>query len=751
MVGSEDISVSEKTRFGTIPWKARALVVAFGIVGFYELILAILNVRGADYYALGLMLFLGVVTARVKVRLIAGSMLSLLTAVVLASLMMLGPGAALLVGACGVIVQGAFPIRRMVPHHLAFNLGMITLTVSMAGIGYYWMAPNAQAPLADQFAGAMVAALIYYLGNSVYISTVVSLSGKGVIFRIWHDNFLYTAPSFFVAGALSFAALKLALALHPSVLIAVVPVLYLSYYSYRVYLKSLEDERKHSSDMSDLYTSTLSTLALAIDAKDRNTHGHIRRVQTYSRAIAEAMKLDKTQIEVVAAAALLHDIGKLAIPEQILSKKGPRTPGEMKKMRMHPQIGADIISNIKFPYLVADSILAHHERFDGHGYPNRLAGRNIPLGARILSVADVFDAFLADKDLTDEMIQLAIDTLTEKAGSQFDPEIVTAWTSICRQVVDRSIVRTEQQAENGSTAYTNIQRAASELKVLDTLTEAVASLTSVSEIVTCVCELLQDAIPGGVLVVRMTGNPHGHEYDEVPAACGISIPVVFGGVVLAIISVRSVTDEFTDDDIRLVTTVAEKISGSLHSAIALEVAQNDAMRDKLTGLANRRALESLVESLGGQPCSVVLVDVDAFKAVNDKFGHQAGAAALAQIAAHLRAAFTNVRMICRLGGDEFVVVTSHPIQNVRLQVRQFRKMVRWDPAHEPYLRMRFGVSCGVASSPADGDTVEQILKKADDRMYAFKTRYKQWGAVTAHAGTRPKVLPKKHAAFTAAV
>ncbi len=722
-----------KTSFNSIPVKARAAVILFGLAGAYEVLLALMDVMTTDYQALGLMLFLGVVTARTKVRLIGGSSLSLLTAVVLASLMMLGPKAAILVGVCGVLVQSVFPIRRMIPHHLIFNVGMISTTVSIAGIGYYWMVPTPQAPLADQFAGALVASLIYYLGNSVYVSMVVSLSGQGALFRIWHDNFLYTAPSFFLAGGLSFAGLKLALLFHPTVLIAVAPVLYLSYYSYRVYLKSLEDQKKHAAEMSDLYTSTLSTLALAIDAKDRNTHGHIRRVQTYSQAIARAMKLDETQIEAVAAAALLHDIGKLAIPEHILSKKGPLTPEEMKKMRMHPEIGAEIISNIKFPYPVADSILAHHERFDGHGYPNRLAGSKIPLGARILAVADVFDAFLADKEPMEETIQQAIETLTENAGTQFDPEIVTIWTSICREVVDRSDIRTQQQGENRSTAYRDIQRAASELKVIETLTGAVANLTSVSDIVTCVCELLENAIPGGVLVVRINGNAH----DEVPAACGISIPVVFGGVALATISVRSTTDEFTDDDIRLVTTVAEKISGSLHNAIALEVAQHDANRDKLTGLGNRRALEALFESLGGEPCSVVLMDVNAFKAVNDTFGHQAGDAALMQIAAHMRAAFIDARMIGRLGGDEFVVVTSQPLQNLRSQIRHFRKMVRWDPAHEPYLRLRFGVSCGVACIPEDGYTAEHVLKTADARMYAFKTRYKQWGNISAHAGTRP--------------
>src|SRR4030095_12368983 len=107
--------------------------------------------------------------------------------------------------------------------------------------------------------------------------------------------------------------------------------------------------------------------------------------------------LDSDHIKAIEDAALLHDIGKLAIPEYILSKRGPITPEETRKMRMHPQLGVDIISNIKFPYPVADSILAHHERYDGQGYPKGLRGHDIPLGARVLAVADAFDGYISEQ------------------------------------------------------------------------------------------------------------------------------------------------------------------------------------------------------------------------------------------------------------------------------------------------------------------------------------------------------------------
>jgi len=143
-------------------------------------------------------------------------------------------------------------------------------------------------------------------------------------------------------------------------------------------------------------------------------------------------------------------------------------------------------------------------------------------------------------------------------------------------------------------------------------------------------------------------------------------------------------------------------------------------------LANRRGLEMMADKLAGKAISVVLVDVNSFKSVNDNFGHKAGDAALIRIAAHLRAAFFDAQLTCRLGGDEFVVFSEADRRTLRTQIRNFRRMVVWDPAHEPYKKMLFGVSCGLASIPADGKNAEQVMHCADRRMYATKARFKQF-------------------------
>ena len=693
--------MSTKSTFKGVPPAAKIAVVLFGIGGAFAVVCTIWSLGTVDHGYFALMLFLAIVTAHTKVRLIGGSSLSLLTTVVLLTLMMLGTKPALLVGVCGVMVQCMIPPRKFIPHHLVFNTGMISLIVAMSGAGYQ--------SVKDAFVGSMIASLLYYIGNSVCVSLAVGLSTRKSMFRLWHDNFLYTAPSFFVAGLLAHFAARLAERFPATVLMVIVPILYICYYSYRVYLKSLENEKKHAGEMAELFNSTLSTLALAIDAKDKNTHGHIQRVQKYARAIAEAMRLSEEEVTAIGAAALLHDIGKLAIPEYILSKTGPLTAEEMRKMRLHPQLGADIISNIKFPYPVADSILAHHERFDGKGYPNGLSGENIPLGARVLAVADYFDAYISERSPSSETIEEAIQTVKEGSRTLFDPDVVAVWSIIYKDTLAAI------PAASQPSVYSNIQRATSEIKKLESFAETVSQFTTVDDIGTALRSLVESSIPYSTVTLKQ-GQHNG-------------IPVTFGDQVIATIVVERLKGNPTDDDVRLVTAAAEKMAGPLNKVLALENARREATVDKLTGLPNRRAFEELSERLPGKHFSVVLVDVNAFKAVNDTFGHQAGDSALIRIGAHLQAAFADSALICRLGGDEFLVASDEPRIVLRREIRNFRKLVVSDPDHEAYRKMRFGVSCGLANVPADAGTIEQAMKLADERMYAVKVRFKKWAGV----------------------
>jgi len=694
-----------------LPIAARTVVVLFGLAGLSELIHSLLRINFQNQASLALMLLLAIVTAHMRVHLIGGrSALTMLTPVVVASLLMLGTDAAVLIGVCGMAVQCVSSKKRSI--EVVFNVAKSALTVSMAGMAYSHTLSAGQALLSEEFVGTLVASFVYFLGDSLYLSLIISLAKRKSIFRVWHDTYLYTAPSYFIAGELSFAAVKLAASFHPIAFLVLVPVFYSTFYSYGVYLRNLEEEKKHAAEMSALYSSTLSTLALAIDAKDKNTHGHIQRVQKYSRAIAEAMRLEEKEIETIAAAALLHDIGKLAVPDYILGKTGPLTPEEMKKMRLHPQLGYDIISNIKFPYPVANSVLTHHERWDGEGYPNGLKGKDIPLGARVLAIADVFDTVTANRNPeSPETIRAGVEAVREGSGTFFDPEIVAVWESIYPDVTQL------KSGSANSSAYRDIELATSEIKILESLADSITGLTGFDEIASAVRMLLESSIPRCSVSVRQDEHQ--------------GVPILFSGTAIATISVSRPHEPLTDDETRLVTAVAEKISGRLNSAIALEAARREATLDGLTGIANRRAFERMSNSMGNQNFSIVLVDVNAFKTVNDNFGHQAGDAALIRIAKHLQATFTHAELICRLGGDEFLVVTSADRLNIRLQIRSFRRLVVSDPAHEPYKPMNFGVSCGAANIPGDAPTIEQAMRLADERMYAVKARAKQWAATKA--------------------
>ena len=198
----------------------------------------------------------------------------------------------------------------------------------------------------------------------------------------------------------------------------------------RHHTRTVSALQREVDDTRTLHMAAIEALALAIDAKDQTSHAHIRRLQLYAGALAADLGLSALEVEGVRTAALLHDIGKLAVPEHILSKPGPLTPEEFQKIRAHPKIGAEIIARVPFPYPVAPLILSHHERWDGKGYPTGLQGTQIPIGARVLSVVDYFDALTTERPYHRAMTrEAAIELLRQEAGRALDPDIVEHFLS----------------------------------------------------------------------------------------------------------------------------------------------------------------------------------------------------------------------------------------------------------------------------------------------------------------------------------
>jgi diguanylate cyclase (GGDEF)-like protein/putative nucleotidyltransferase with HDIG domain len=215
----------------------------------------------------------------------------------------------------------------------------------------------------------------------------------------------------------------------------IVPIIYLIYRSYRLYLGKLEDEKRHVEEMATLHLRTIEALALAIEAKDHTTHDHLQRVRIYAIEVAKELGVTPGEMEALHAAALLHDIGKLAVPEHIISKPGRLTPEEFEKMKIHPVVGAEILERVRFPYPVVPIVRAHHEKWDGSGYPFGLKGEEIPVGARILSSVDFLDAMASDRQYRRALpLEEVMKRLSAESGKSFDPKVVSILERRYRQL-----------------------------------------------------------------------------------------------------------------------------------------------------------------------------------------------------------------------------------------------------------------------------------------------------------------------------
>jgi diguanylate cyclase (GGDEF)-like protein/putative nucleotidyltransferase with HDIG domain len=420
-----------------LPFRARLYVLLVIAVGGLLFFSRLPYIRVDEPWLFLAFTVLSSAAAALKVKLpltSGGSTMSVSYAVDFASLLALGADATMVVAASSAFAQSHLNNKRERSplHRTLFNIASLIVTVQGAGLAFRLLThagpENALATLARPLVGA---ATVYFLLNTGLIASAISLSSNERITTTWHTNFLWSAPSYFVGAGT--AALALWLVEHAGWWITPLtfaPV-YLMFHTYRVYLGRVEDEQRHVQETSDLHLATIEALARAIDAKDQHTQSHIRRVQLYAVGLAKAAGLAPADIQGVKTAALLHDIGKLAVPEHILSKPGPLTQEEFQKIRVHPQVGAEIIAAVPFPYPVAPLILSHHERWDGKGYPKGICGGDIPIGARILTIVDYYDAVTTERPYHKALShESAISLLRHEAGRALDPRLTTTFIDI---------------------------------------------------------------------------------------------------------------------------------------------------------------------------------------------------------------------------------------------------------------------------------------------------------------------------------
>jgi len=269
------------------------------------------------------------------------------------------------------------------------------------------------------------ASMVYFLINTSIVAGIIGWTTRQHPVVVWKENFIWTSPQYLVGGTLAGALHLIDKLVHWQGLLLAGPPLYLVYRSYSLYLGRVDEQQKHIAEMAQLHWRTIEALALAIEAKDDTTAAHLKRVQIYAVEMAKELQLSDAEVKAVEAAALLHDIGKLAVPEYIISKPGRLTPEEFDKMKIHPIVGAEILERVSFPYPVVPMVRSHHEKFDGTGYPDGLRGEEIPIGARILSAVDCLDALASDRQYRRAVpLEKAMEMVVEESGKAFDPKIV---------------------------------------------------------------------------------------------------------------------------------------------------------------------------------------------------------------------------------------------------------------------------------------------------------------------------------------
>ncbi len=313
------------------------------------------------------------------------------------------------------------PKARPQPVQVLFSVCVIAMAIFLTAFLFTHIRSHLPEPVS-----LALLALAYFCTNTFPIASIIGLTESKPILAVWRTYQWMLA--YYVAGAsLAWLIGTVPHSIQWELPIICLPLVYLVHRSNRTHLAQMEQQNEHMREMNALHLRTIEALALAIDAKDHNTHDHLQRVQLYAVEIGKDLGLSETELDALRAAAVLHDIGKLAVPESIISKPGKLTRAEFDKMKIHPVVGAEILERVNFPYPVVPVVRSHHEKWDGSGYPDGLTGEQIPIGARILAVVDCLDALASDRQYRRALpLDEAMARVKAESGTSFDPAVVRA-------------------------------------------------------------------------------------------------------------------------------------------------------------------------------------------------------------------------------------------------------------------------------------------------------------------------------------
>lgn len=522
----------------------------------------------------------------------------------------------------------------------------------------------------------------------------------------------------------------------------------------------------------------VEALATAISAYDQTSPGHLRRVKQSAGELARALGMSDEGIQSVEQAALLHELGKLAIPEHILAKPGPLTQEEFQKVRSYPVAGAGIIRNVPFPYPVLPILLTYRERWDGRGYPAGLKGDHIPLGARVLAVADYFDTLVSDRPYRKaKSHDDALGLIRWERGRSLDPQVVDVFLARHPQRAETT-GRTDEQEGARANAFRDIALAHRELYPLFDIAHALGSSTGLSNVMANLSSGLPHLMPVSCCALYLQQEDDvlrcmlatGVEADEfqslaMPIGAGLAgwvarhrrplinappavdfkaarsssqtslksalvCPLIVNERLIGVLSVYHTGEaSYTDDHRRLLSHVSDQVASGVASSLAFERAQEESLHDALTGLPNARFMQmhaayelARAERLRCET-SVIVLDLDQFKHLNDSHGRDIGDGALREAAGAIRACLQPYDQGGRWFSDKFVVVLTTAGRSVAEQRRQaLQHAVGQLRLPAPADNVRLSVCTGMATFPDDGATWPTLLDVAYDRLRARKRR-----------------------------
>ena len=421
-------------------------VAATSLIGIAVIITAIAHWQSQDLLRFTAYLAIALLTAGLKVVLpgINGTM-SVSFLFILLGVLELSFSETVIIGCAATLVQCFYKMKR--PTKSVRVLFNVCSAIAPAIGAAYWVYHHSAGVLRQSMPLMIMAGgCAYFLTNTVPIAIVIAISEGRSFRKTWAETHFWSFP-YYLAGAGLVAVISYAnrfIGWQTSLVF--LPIVYWMYHSYRLYLGRLqaekqhvEDEKLHVEQMASLHLRTIEALALAIEAKDHTTHDHLERVRVYACEIGKELQLSGDELEALKAAALLHDIGKLAIPEHIINKPGKLTAEEFEKVKIHPGVGAEILGHVQFPYPVVPIVRAHHEKWDGSGYPDGLKGEEIPIGARILTTVDCLDALASDRQYRRALpLDEAMEYVASLAGKDFDARVV--------EVLKRRYIELERMA-----------------------------------------------------------------------------------------------------------------------------------------------------------------------------------------------------------------------------------------------------------------------------------------------------------------